>query len=82
MIILNRTLLLCACLKNGQISDTFLNLEVNSTRIKIKGEIQDKIPAVVAVAIVFFFNRRITEMDSVAQNQNDSGKMDGRKEGR
>ena len=69
-------------LKNDKISNAFLNLKFNSTRTKIKGEIQDTTPAVVAVAIVFFFNRRITEMDSEAQNQNDSGKMDGRKEGR
>ena len=41
-------------LKNDKISDAFLNLKFNSTRIKIRFEIQDKISAVVAVAIVYF----------------------------
>ena len=40
-------------LKNDKISNAFLNLKFNSTRTKIKGEIQDTAPVVVAVAIVF-----------------------------
>ena len=39
--------------KDKEILDAFLNLKFNSTRIKIRFEIQDNVSAVVAVAIVY-----------------------------